>query len=38
MVSNVVVGTRLGAEKLEVEEEDMSVIAVVLIIVMVIRQ
>jgi hypothetical protein len=38
MASNVVVGIRLGAEKLEVEEEDMSVIAVVLIMVIVIRR
>ena len=36
MESNVVVGIRLGAEKLKVEVEDLSVIAVVLIVVIVV--
>ena len=38
IVSNVMVGIRLAVERLEVSEEDMSVIAVVLTIVMVIRR
>jgi hypothetical protein len=36
MESNVMVGIRLGVERLEVEEGEMSVITVVLIMVMVI--